>query len=87
MSPARARLWIGLAGAALLAVLTSAAVGRVAPAPDLSAVALALLLAVPAALAGMAIGVLARTPVRAVGWLCALALALAACAGAGCCSA
>ena len=87
MSSARSRLGIGFAGAVALALLTSAAIGRTAPAPDLSAVALAILLAVPAGLAGMAIGVLASTPVRAVGWLCAIAIGLAACAGAGCCAA
>ena len=83
MNAARSRLWIGFAGAAALSTLTSAAVGRAATGTDLAAVALALLLAVPAAVGGMAIAVLAATPRRAVGWLCGVGVCLAGYAGAG----
>jgi len=83
MSAGRARLWIALAGAASLALLTSAVVGRVAPGPDLAAVALAVLLTVPAGLCGLAIAVLARTPRRAIGWLCGASAVLATWAGTG----
>lgn len=83
MNAARSRLWIGFAGAAALATLVSAAAGRAYSGADLPAVALALLLAVPAALGGMAIAMLAATPQRAIGWLCGVGACLAGYAGAG----
>jgi hypothetical protein len=82
--PTRSRLWIAFAGAVALGVLTSAAAGRAYAGPDLAAVALALLLGVPAGLIGLAIGVLAATPQRAIGWLCGVSACLAGYAGAGC---